>query len=80
MLFMHDFDVPFTNNSSEGDIRMCKVKSKVSGSFRSTKGSSTFCKIRSYISTAKKNTINVMDALSNAFKGNPFIPKPSNTS
>jgi len=72
--FMYDFDVPFTNNGSEGDVRMCKVKSKVSGSFRSTKGADTFCDIRSYISTVKKNTCNIMDALIDAFKGSPFIP------
>ena len=75
--FMNDFNVDFTNNGPEGDIRMCKVKSKVSGSFRSKGGANTFCKIRSYISTAKKNSINIMDALSNAFKGKPFIPPDS---
>lgn len=74
--FMNDFDIPFTNNGSEGDIRMCKVKSKVSGSFRSTRGANAFSKIRSYISTAKKNAVNVLDALTNAFKDRPFIPPP----
>ena len=71
--FMNDFDVSFTNNGSESDIRMCKVKSKISGSFRSDEGAKTFCRIRSYISTARKNAVNVMDALHNAFKNTPFI-------
>ncbi len=78
--FMNDFDIPFTNNASERDIRMCKIKSKVSGSFRSTSGAATFCKIRSYISTTKKNSVNVLDGLSQAFKGRPFMSPPPNTS
>ena len=73
LLFMNDFDVPFTNNGNERDIRMCKVKSKISSGFRSYKGSDAFCKIRSYISAAKKDSKNIMEALSDAFKGNPFM-------
>lgn len=74
LLFMYNFDVPFTNNLSEQDIRMCKLKSKISGSFRSSSGAEDFSKIRSYISTAKKQGHNILDALINAFSGNPFMP------
>ena len=74
LAFLHDFKVPFTNNLGERDIRMCKVKSKISGSFRSEAGVETFAKVRSYISTVKKQGQNVLGALLNAFKGNPFIP------
>jgi transposase len=72
--FMYDFDVEFTNNLAEQDIRMCKVKSKISGSFRSAKGSSNFAIMRSYISTLRKNNQNILEALSNAFCNIPFIP------
>jgi transposase len=67
LLFMWDKDVPFTNNLSEQDIRMEKVKQKISGCFRSIVGGINSCTIRGTISTAKKNKKNVFDTLQTAF-------------
>ncbi|MBE2240933.1 MAG: transposase [Caldilineaceae bacterium] len=62
------------NNPAERDIRMIKVKQKVSGSFRTQEGAKTFAAIRSYISTVRKQGHNVIAAVHGAFAGLPFTP------
>lgn len=72
--YLTDFRVPFDNNLAERDLRMMKVRQKISGTFRTRHGAELFCDIRSYISTVRKQEQNVLNSLYDAFLGQPFIP------
>jgi len=74
LAFMRDFAVPFDNNQSERDLRMMKLRQKISGTFRSFQALENFCRIRGYVSTARKNRVNALDALRRVFLGTPFVP------
>jgi len=74
LAFMRDFSVPFDNNLAERDLRMMKLRQKISGTFRNFDALVDFCRIRGYVSTARKNGINALDALHRLFLGDPFVP------
>jgi len=76
--FAADFTVAFSNNRAEQDIRMIKVKTKVSGGFRTLGGAQAFLAIRGYISTVRKNGQRAAQALYDALLGTPWTPALTN--
>ncbi|MFK7872756.1 MAG: transposase, partial [Oligoflexales bacterium] len=52
--FLSSESLPFTNNQAEQDVRMMKVRMKMSGNFRSFQGAKIFSDIRSFTSTCRK--------------------------
>ena len=73
--FVFDFRVPFDNNLAERDLRMAKLQQKIAGSFRTTDGAHHFCRIRGYISTLRKNAVDLLPALVSLWSPIPFLPK-----
>ncbi|HEY9059620.1 MAG TPA: transposase [Pseudobacteroides sp.] len=71
--FMYDFDVTFHNNLAERDLKMQKLRQKISGCSRGKDGADVFSRVRSYLSTAKKDGIDVMEAIVLTVKGQPFV-------
>ena len=72
LYFLKDFNIPSTNNAAESAQRPAKIKQKV-GKFRSKDGADTYAIIRSCISTYKKNAVNVLIALKQAFNNNTIL-------
>ena len=72
LLFVNDKEVPFDNNLAERDLRMVKLKQKISGCFRSANGAKVFCRMRSYISSVRKQGHHILNAIENALMGNPI--------
>lgn len=61
--FLTNPDVPFSNNQAERDIRMMKLKQKISGCFRAEAGAATFATLRTVLSTARKQGWNILQTL-----------------
>jgi len=72
--FTTNWRIPPDNNGSERDIRMIKLRQKVSGCLRSLTGAQQFCAIRSYLSTAAKHGRSFFDTLVMLAEGRPWLP------
>ena len=72
--FTWDWRVPPDNNGSGRDIRMTKLRQKISGCLRTLAGARQFCAIRSYLSTAAKHGLSFFDALVMLTEGRPWVP------
>ena len=68
------FAVPWDNNAAEREVRMVKIRQKVSGSMRTLAGARDFTAIRSYLATAVKHGVRFIDALTMLAKRRPWLP------
>ena len=69
LLFAKDSHVSFTNNRAERDLRMAKVKQKVSGCFRTVLYAQAYCRISSYLQTMANKGHNPLIAIQMALAG-----------
>ena len=72
--FLADPRVPFDNNQAERDIRVPKLKQKISGAFGPQKARPLFCTIRFYLATLRKQSRDLFESLVLTFRGQP--PEP----
>ena len=73
LLFLNDFAVPFSNNMSEKDLRICKNRQKMAGGFRNDKGRQMYCDIMSFVETVKRKKLNIFQSIVALIKGTPVI-------
>ena len=67
LMFMRKTEVPFTNNAGEREIRMSKIRQKISGCFKTLATAKNFFLIRSYLQTCMKHKVSAMNALETLF-------------
>ena len=72
-LFVNNFAVPFDNNQAERDIRNIKIKTKVSGFFKTEDGAKNYLRIMSFVSTARKLGKTAYEAIRSAVIGEPAV-------
>jgi transposase len=72
--FAHHPAIPFTNNPAEQEIRMTKIRQKVSGTMRTQKGAENLADLRSYLQTTAKHGIQALTALTSLTSRNPWLP------
>ncbi len=75
LLFAKLPHVPFTNNRAERDLRMGKVKQKVSGCFRTLIYAQAYCRISSYLQTMANKGYNPLVAIQMAFSGQIYADR-----
>lgn len=69
LLFLSRPEVSFTNNQAEQDIRMVKLRQKISGGFRTIQGAENMCRIRGFVSTCRKQGLNILQAITDVMHG-----------
>lgn len=73
LLFLYDFQIHFSNNISEKDLRICKNRQKMAGGFRTASGRQMYCEIMSFIETVKRRKLNIFQSIVALMNGIPVI-------
>lgn len=73
LLFLYDFNVHYSNNMSEKDLRTCKSRQKMAGGFRTGAGRQMYCEIMSFIETVKRRGLNIFQSIISLMNGTPVI-------
>ena len=71
LLFLRDFQVHYSNNMSEKDLRVCKGREKMAGGFRTEGGLRIYCNIMSFIKTIKRRKENIFSSIAALMNGKP---------
>ena len=75
LLFAKESYVAFTNNRAERDLRMSKVKQKVSGCFRNREYAKAYCRISSHLQTMANYGYNPLVAIQIALSGQLYADR-----
>lgn len=75
LLWVYDFEIPFTNNLSERSLRGAKSKMKSAGQFWSEESAKWYATIKTYIETCNRNGVNIYNALLRLSIGKPYTLK-----
>lgn len=73
LLFLYDFQIHYSNNRSEKDLRICKNRQKMAGGFRTVSGRQMYCEIMSFIETVKRRGLNIFQSIVGLMDGTPVI-------
>lgn len=68
-----NFQVHYSNNMSEKDLRICKNRQKMAGGFRTEEGRGMYCRIMSVIGTVKRRGLNIFQSIADIMNGTPVI-------
>lgn len=79
LLFIKDFDIPFTNNTAERGLRQTKRKLAVSFLFKNINTMKDYAKITSYTETCYRNNITRYEALKRLCSNNPYTVEELST-
>ncbi|MFZ0159427.1 MAG: transposase [Kineosporiaceae bacterium] len=75
-LFTTNFAVEWTSNAAERGVKPAKRHQAVSGYWQNDRTLARWCLINSYLTSARNHGLTILDAITRALNGNPWLPVP----